>query len=103
MLSGFRGEVDENCGPVSYYAVKSGTSEIGPIGCPETLHNSPEQRSSLQINAVHTHQSYLHMNRFNIILRFVSICFQVVSLSFFLPNPYVHISSPPYMPYAPTT
>jgi hypothetical protein len=47
VLSGFCREVDENCGLVGYYLVKSGTLEIGPIGCPETLHNSPEERSSL--------------------------------------------------------
>jgi len=35
VLSGFRREVDENCGFVGYYAVKSGTLEIGPIGCPK--------------------------------------------------------------------
>jgi len=47
VLSGFCREVDENCGIVGYYLVKSGTLEFGSIGCPETWHNSPEERSSL--------------------------------------------------------
>ena len=87
VLSGFCCEIDEKCGLVGYYAVKSGTLEIGPIGCPETLHNSPEERSSLQINAVHTHPSYFRKIHFNTILHFVPKCFQMVSFSFFRQNP----------------
>jgi hypothetical protein len=102
-VSGFCRKVDENCGLVGYYAVKSGTLEIGPIGCPETLHNSPEEQICPHISAVHMHPSYFRMIHFNIILHFVPRCFQMVSFSFFPPKPYMHFSSPPYMPYAPTS
>jgi len=87
VLSGFCRKVDENCGLVGCYTVKSDTLEIGPLGCSETLHNIPEERICLQISAVHTHPSYFHIIHFNIIHNFVPICFQMVSFSFFRQNP----------------
>jgi hypothetical protein len=62
MISGFRRDVAEHCALLGCYAASSDififlTPEDGTIGCPETsvrthhysVHNNPEERSSLLI------------------------------------------------------